>query len=133
MWIHRIKLGIGVIDVKVNHIETPEEIARAIEARRKCRRPRTRRLDPSGLRLLDAQAFRGRSQDRARLAAGRDLYLGIDMIRQITDGPHINHPTYFLQSSFFPGDRRDVLHQLPHRRRARLFEDLSGDRRNRAS
>ena len=28
------------------------------------------------------------------------------MIRQITDGPHINHPTYFLQSSFFPGDRQ---------------------------
>ena len=27
------------------------------------------------------------------------------MIRQVTDGPHINHPTYFLQSSFFPGDR----------------------------
>jgi len=27
------------------------------------------------------------------------------MIRQLTDGPHINHPTYFLQSSFFPGDR----------------------------
>ncbi len=27
------------------------------------------------------------------------------MIRQITDGPHINHPAYFLQSSFFPGDR----------------------------
>jgi oligogalacturonide lyase len=27
------------------------------------------------------------------------------MTRQITDGPHINHPTYFLQSSFFPGDR----------------------------
>ena len=27
------------------------------------------------------------------------------MIRQITDGPHVNHPTYFLQSSFFPGDR----------------------------
>ena len=26
------------------------------------------------------------------------------MIRQLTDGPHINHPTYFLQSSFFPGD-----------------------------
>ena len=26
------------------------------------------------------------------------------MISQITDGPHINHPTYFLQSSFFPGD-----------------------------
>src|SRR5438067_8844017 len=27
-----------------------------------------------------------------------------DVIRQITDGPYINHPTYFLQSSFFPGD-----------------------------
>jgi hypothetical protein len=27
------------------------------------------------------------------------------MIRQITSGAHINHPTYFLQSSFFPGDR----------------------------
>ena len=27
------------------------------------------------------------------------------MIRQLTFGPHINHPTYFLQSSFFPGDR----------------------------
>jgi hypothetical protein len=25
--------------------------------------------------------------------------------RQITDGPYISHPTYFLQSSFFPGDR----------------------------
>jgi hypothetical protein len=27
------------------------------------------------------------------------------MIRQVTSGPHLNHPTYFLQSSFFPGDR----------------------------
>ncbi len=27
------------------------------------------------------------------------------MIRQVTDGEVINHPTYFLQSSFFPGDR----------------------------
>jgi hypothetical protein len=26
-------------------------------------------------------------------------------VRQITAGPAINHPTYFLQSSFFPGDR----------------------------
>ena len=25
--------------------------------------------------------------------------------RQITDGPHINHPSYFLQSSFYPGGR----------------------------
>jgi 5-methyltetrahydropteroyltriglutamate--homocysteine methyltransferase len=27
----RIKLGLGVIDVKVNHVETPEEVARRIE------------------------------------------------------------------------------------------------------
>src|SRR5260370_2550107 len=27
----RLKLGIGVIDVKVNHIETPEEIARRLD------------------------------------------------------------------------------------------------------
>jgi 5-methyltetrahydropteroyltriglutamate--homocysteine methyltransferase len=27
----KIRIGIGVIDVKVNHIETAEEIARAIE------------------------------------------------------------------------------------------------------
>ena len=26
-------------------------------------------------------------------------------IRQLTDGPAISHPTYFLQSSFFPGDK----------------------------
>jgi len=26
-------------------------------------------------------------------------------VRQITDGPAISHPTYFLQSSFFPGGR----------------------------
>jgi len=26
-------------------------------------------------------------------------------VRQITRGPAMNHPTYFLQSSFFPGDR----------------------------
>jgi hypothetical protein len=27
------------------------------------------------------------------------------MIRQITDGPFISHPSYFLQSSFYPGGR----------------------------
>jgi len=26
-------------------------------------------------------------------------------VRQVTDGPAISHPTYFLQSSFFPGGR----------------------------
>ena len=27
----RIGIGLGVVDIKVNHVETPEEIARAIE------------------------------------------------------------------------------------------------------
>jgi dipeptidyl aminopeptidase/acylaminoacyl peptidase len=27
------------------------------------------------------------------------------MIRQVTDGPYISHPSYFLQSSFYPGGR----------------------------
>ena len=26
-------------------------------------------------------------------------------VRQITEGPSINHPSYFLQCSLFPGDR----------------------------
>ena len=32
----RIALGIGVIDVKVNHIETADEVARRLEARNRC-------------------------------------------------------------------------------------------------
>ena len=36
--------------------------------------------------------------------AYRDRVTGAQ-IRQLTDGPAINHPTYFLQSSFFPGGR----------------------------
>ena len=48
------------------------------------------------------------------------------MIRQITDGPHINHPTYFLQSSFFPGD--EAMFITSYRTGdAQLFEiDLAG-------
>ncbi len=34
----------------------------------------------------------------------RDRVTGAQ-IRQITEGPFISHPTYFLQSSFFPGGR----------------------------
>src|SRR5580765_944556 len=73
-------------------------------ARRNRRRRGTRWLDPPRLRLLDAQALHRRSQDRCSRRRPRSLP-GQRMIRQVTDGPHINHPTYFLQSSFFPGDR----------------------------
>jgi Tol biopolymer transport system component len=34
----------------------------------------------------------------------RDRATGVQ-IWQVTDGPAINHPSYFLQSSFFPGGR----------------------------
>jgi len=34
----------------------------------------------------------------------RDRATGVQ-IWQVTDGPAVNHPTYFLQSSFFPGAR----------------------------
>src|SRR4029077_5379529 len=73
------------------------------------------RLGPSGLRLMDAQTLRGRSQDRGAGAGagplpGKAVITYLDRatgarVRQVTEGPAINHPTYFLQSSFFPGDR----------------------------
>jgi len=43
------------------------------------------------------------------------------MTRQITDGPYINHPTYFLQSSFFPGDR-EIFFTSYRTGEAQLFE-----------
>jgi hypothetical protein len=52
------------------------------------------------------------------------------MIRQVTSGPHINHPTYFLQSSFFAGDR-EVFFTSYRTGEAQLFEaslDTGGTR-----
>src|SRR5262249_42069685 len=62
------------------------------------------RMDPSRLRAVDAETLGGGPQDRVARERARPVP-GDRMIRQITDGPYINHPTYFLQSSFFPGDR----------------------------
>ena len=71
----RIRLGIGVVDVKVNHIETAEEIARRIECAEKTAGPgRVAFIHPDcGLWML-----RRSIADRkiAALAKGRDLYLG---------------------------------------------------------
>jgi 5-methyltetrahydropteroyltriglutamate--homocysteine methyltransferase len=71
----RIRLGIGVVDVKVNHVETPEEIAGAIErAERVLGRGRVGWIHPDcGFWML-----RRSVADRkiAALAKGRDLYLG---------------------------------------------------------
>jgi 5-methyltetrahydropteroyltriglutamate--homocysteine methyltransferase len=71
----RIGLGLGVVDIKVNHVETPDEIARRIEAAEKVLGPgRVRYIHPDcGFWMLKRSV-----SDRkiAALSQGRDLYLG---------------------------------------------------------
>jgi len=73
----QIKLGVGVIDVKVNHVETPDEVARRIEAAEKTLGPdRVRFVHPDcGFWMLKRSVA-----DRKInvLGQGRDLYLGIN-------------------------------------------------------
>ena len=75
----RIGLGIGVIDIKDNEIETPGPDRRAASSTLAKRSGAERvRLRPSRLRLLDAAAQRGRPQDaragrRARSLRGQTL------------------------------------------------------------
>src|SRR5271163_2211698 len=64
-------------------------------------------MDSSRLRFLDAEAFYRGPKDRgfgqrARSVSGTRL---MGKVSQITDGPYISHPSYFLHSSFFPGGR----------------------------
>src|SRR3954453_8059340 len=64
-------------------------------------------MGASGLWFLDAETVGGRPEDRGA-GEGAGLVPGAVVsvaVRQVTDGPAINHPTYFLQSSFFPGGR----------------------------
>ncbi len=71
----RIGLGLGVVDVKINRVETPEEIARAIEHAEKV-------LGPGRLRFIHPDCgfwmLKRSVADRkiTALAKGRDLYLG---------------------------------------------------------
>jgi 5-methyltetrahydropteroyltriglutamate--homocysteine methyltransferase len=71
----RIGLGLGVVDIKVNHVETPDEIARAIERAEKVLGPnRVRYVHPDcGLWMLKRSVA---DRKIAALARGRDLYLG---------------------------------------------------------
>ncbi len=71
-----IKLGIGVVDVKVNHIETADEIARRIEkAEAAFGEGRVGFIHPDcGFWMLKRSVS---DRKMAALAAGRDLYLGI--------------------------------------------------------
>jgi 5-methyltetrahydropteroyltriglutamate--homocysteine methyltransferase len=71
----RIRLGIGVVDVKINHVETAEEIARALERAESVAGPgRIGWIHPDcGFWMLKRSVA---DQKMAALAKGRDLYLG---------------------------------------------------------
>jgi len=71
----RIGIGIGVVDIKVNHVETPEEIARSIEtAEKKLGSGRVRYIHPDcGFWMLKRTVA---DRKIAAIAKGRDLYLG---------------------------------------------------------
>ena len=71
----RIRLGIGVVDVKVNHVETPLEIAAALErAEGVLGRGRVGWIHPDcGFWMLKRSVA---DRKIAALSKGRDLYLG---------------------------------------------------------
>ena len=71
----RIQLGIGVVDVKINHIETPDEIANRIEFADHLFGPdRIGWIHPDcGFWMLHRSVA---DRKIAALAKGRDLYLG---------------------------------------------------------
>jgi 5-methyltetrahydropteroyltriglutamate--homocysteine methyltransferase len=68
-------VGLGVIDIKVNHIETPDEVAAAIErAERALGAGRVRYVHPDcGFWMLKRSVA---DRKIAALVAGRDLFLG---------------------------------------------------------
>lgn len=71
----RIGLGLGVVDIKVNQVETPEQIARAIERAEKVLGPgRVRYIHPDCGFWMVKRSVADRKM--AALAQGRDLYLG---------------------------------------------------------
>ena len=71
----RMGIGLGVVDIKVNHIESPEEIARSIErAEGILGEGRVRYIHPDcGFWMLKRSVA---DRKMASLAKGRDLYLG---------------------------------------------------------
>jgi len=71
----QVGIGLGVVDIKVNHVETPEEIAQAIEdAERALGAGRVKFVHPDcGFWMLKRSVA---DRKIASLAKGRDLYLG---------------------------------------------------------
>jgi 5-methyltetrahydropteroyltriglutamate--homocysteine methyltransferase len=71
----RIGLGIGVIDIKVNTVETPEEVARRIEAAaRIVGEDRIKWVHPDCGFWMNKRSIADRKMEA--LVTGRDLYLG---------------------------------------------------------
>lgn len=72
----KIGLGIGVIDVKVNPVESPDEVARRIDrAERALGEGRLRYVHPDcGFWMLKRSVA---DRKLAALTRGRDLYLGV--------------------------------------------------------
>ena len=71
-----IGIGIGVVDIKVNHVETADEIAQSIEKSEKALgQGRVKYIHPDcGFWMLKRSVA---NRKIAALAKGRDLYLGI--------------------------------------------------------
>jgi 5-methyltetrahydropteroyltriglutamate--homocysteine methyltransferase len=72
----QVAIGVGVIDIKVNHIETPDEVASRIETAVKVFGPdRVRWVHPDcGFWMLKRSVADAKI---AALVAGRDKYLGL--------------------------------------------------------
>lgn len=72
----RIRIGLGVVDIKINHVETPEEIARRIEsAERVLGAGRVGWIHPDcGFWMLKRSVA---DRKIAALARGRDLFMGV--------------------------------------------------------
>jgi 5-methyltetrahydropteroyltriglutamate--homocysteine methyltransferase len=71
-----ISLGVGVVDIKVNHIETPDEVARRIEAAERALGPnRVGWVHPDcGFWMLKRSIA---DRKMTALVKGRNQYLGI--------------------------------------------------------
>jgi 5-methyltetrahydropteroyltriglutamate--homocysteine methyltransferase len=71
----RMGIGLGVVDIKVNRVETPDEIARAIERAEQALGPgRVRYVHPDcGFWMLKRSIA---DRKMAALVKGRDLYVG---------------------------------------------------------
>jgi len=72
----KIALGVGVVDIKVNHIETPDEIASRIEAvEKKVGEGRVRWVHPDCGFWMLKRSIADRKMEA--LVLGRDKYLGL--------------------------------------------------------